>query len=121
MDIAAFFLILVILLFAIVFFLFSYLRRVQKRLQDMTFTYQSALVKHGKRWEQFAPFTDSFNQVADREKFVFLGMPIDGICFDEDAIKFIEFKTGNSHLSKKQQQIKHQIEQKQVQWIELRF
>ena len=52
---------------------------------------------------------------------MFLGMPIDGICFDDDQIKFIEFKTGNSHLSKKQQQIKKQIEQKQVQWIELRF
>lgn len=121
MDIVLFLLMLVILLFAIVFLLFSSLRRAQKKLQEMTFTYQSAAVKHGKRWEQFAPFMDSFSQVADREKFVFLGMPIDGICFDDDAIKFMEFKTGNSHLSKKQQQIKEQVERKNVKWIELRF
>lgn len=121
MNTVLFLLILVVILFAIAFFLSFYLRRAQRQLEAMTFQYQSANVKHGKRWEQFAPFMDSFSQVADREKFVFIGMPIDGICFDDDAIKFMEFKTGKSQLSKKQQQIKEQVAQKKVQWIELRF
>ncbi len=118
-----FILLLLLFLFSLILIYFLY-RRVlllQQQLEEVQFSYQSANVKHGKRWEQFAPFMDSFSQVANKENFSFLGMPIDGVCFDDDAIKFIEFKTGLSKLSSKQQQIKHQVDNKQIKWIELRF
>jgi len=121
MNTTLFLLILVVILFAIALFLFSYLRRVQRRLQETRFTYQSTAVKHGQHWEQFVPFMDDFTKVAQRENFVFIGMPIDGISFDDDGIKFIEVKTGKSQLNQKQRHVKQQVQQKNVQWIELRF
>lgn len=50
-----------------------------------------------------------------------MGMPIDGICFDEDSIKFIEIKTGNSKLSQKQEKIKKMVENKKVEFKEVRY
>jgi len=48
-------------------------------------------------------------------------MPIDGISFDDDSIKFIEIKTGTSQLNKKQRKIRDLIKNKKVEWHELRF
>jgi len=104
--------------------LYSLYRRfatLQEKYTDLEFTYKSTAVKHGQHWEQFAPFMDDFSKVAQRENFVFIGMPIDGISFDDDAIKFIEIKTGKSQLNQKQKQVKHHIQNKNVEWIELRF
>lgn len=48
-------------------------------------------------------------------------MPIDFIVFDEDSIKFIECKTGQSPLSPKQKKIKQQIENGLVEFKEVRY
>src|SRR3989344_4077635 len=112
-----------IIAFLVICLILLYLRlsSVQRHLEEITFSYKSAAVKHGQHWEQFVPFMDAFTQVAQRENFVFIGMPIDGISFDDDAIKFIEIKTGKSQLNQKQKQVKEHIQKKNVEWIDLRF
>lgn len=79
---------------------------------------KSQQVMFGKSFEHFVPFIKDFP--GDREKTVFLGMPIDLIAFDEDSIKFIEVKTGQSQLSNKQKFIKKQIEDGKVEFLEVR-
>ncbi len=89
--------------------------------KELGSSYKSKVVIHGKNWEVFAPFMKDFENVASKENFRFLGNPIDGIAFDDDEIKFIEFKTGKSSLSPKQKHIKSQVQSKKVKWIELHF
>ncbi len=48
-------------------------------------------------------------------------MPIDGVIFGDDMIKFIEIKTGNAQLSSKQKKIKKMIENNQVEFKEVRY
>ncbi|MDP1694222.1 MAG: Holliday junction resolvase-like protein [Candidatus Woesearchaeota archaeon] len=114
------FLIIGVLVLALVF-LYSRFSSLKQSYTDLTFTYKSAAVKHGQHWEQFVPFMDAFTKVAQRENFVFIGMPIDGISFDDNGIKFIEIKTGKSQLNQKQKQVKDHVQKKNVEWIELRF
>ncbi len=99
-------------------YLFIHYRR---RFRALEHEHRSMYVKHGKSWEHFVPFMQEFEKVANRENFVFIGMPVDGIAFDENAIKFIEIKTGKSQLSAKQKHIKQLVENKRVEWHELRF
>ncbi len=89
--------------------------------EQLLHDYKGMAVKHGQSWEQFLPFTKEFESIAHKENFTFIGMPIDGIAFEDDAIKFIEVKTGKSQLSNKQKQVKELIQKKQVEWHELRF
>lgn len=109
-----------IILILIVYILFKYTSKLKKKLKQKEFDYKSTVVKHGKNWENFVPFMQDFKQIANKDNFVFLGNPIDGIAFDEDYIKFIEIKTGSSQLNKKQKQIKDQIQNKKIKWFELR-
>ena len=115
------FILLIFLSLALFLFYFFRYQKLYQQYHSLEFTYRSTAVKHGQHWEQFVPFMDDFAKVAQRENFVFIGMPIDGISFDDDAIKFIEIKTGKSQLNQKQRQVKKLIEGKQVEWIELRF
>lgn len=119
-------LIFIIVLLAIIFiYLYIVTKRELEELKkihgELKFDYRSAVVKHGKNWENFVPFMPEFERVANKDNFVFLGMPIDGISFDEDAIKFIEIKTGKSNLSIKQKAIKRLVEDKKIRWHELRY
>lgn len=114
-------LLLILFLCAVLVLLIMYVAHLRRNIQLKQFKIQSANVKHGKSWEQFVPFMPEFEKIASKDNFMFLGNPIDGIAFDEDAIKFIEFKTGTSRLSPKQQRIKKQIEEKNVEWHELRY
>ena len=115
--------ILGVLFMILVFYLFvaKKLSRMHAELEDAKFSYKSMYVKHGKSWEHFVPFMQEFEQVANKDNFVFIGSPIDGIAFDDDAIKFIEIKTGTSQLSKNQKRVKQLVEDKKVSWHELRF
>lgn len=116
---------IVILLVIIFVYLYLVTKRELEELkrihEELTFAYRSTVVKHGKNWENFVPFMPEFEKIANKDNFVFLGMPIDGVSFDEDAIKFIEIKTGKSNLSTKQKAIKRLVEDKKVQWHELRY
>ena len=72
--------------------------------------------------EQFAPFTDTFQNFGwDIQEFKFLGRPVDGIQFEEDEIIIVEFKTGDSNMSQKQRRIKALIDEGKVRFQEIRF
>lgn len=92
---------------------------LKAEIKKLNSSLKSSQVKFGKSFEHFVPFIKNFP--GDKEKTVFLGMPIDFISFDEDTIKFIEVKTGQSQLSAKQKHIKNQIENHQVEFKEVRY
>jgi hypothetical protein len=50
--------------------------------------------------------------------FRFLGDPVDGIQFEDDAILFIRFKTDDTPRTPEQDRIKRLVEQKNVRWFE---
>lgn len=75
--------------------------------------------KFGRVLQHYAPFTKDFP--VPKDKFIFIGTPIDGIAFCEDKIVFLEIKTRNSFLSKNQQRVKKLIEEGKVEFREVRF
>lgn len=79
----------------------------------------------GKFVEKFVPFLEKFRySPADAH---FLGQPIDYIVFDglnEDEVKkivFVEVKSGNSQLSKREKSLRDAIKNKEVYWEEMRI
>lgn len=79
---------------------------------------RSASVSKGKIVEHFAPFM--LPDILNPDEIVFIGSPIDLISFtdidtnDDISIDFLEIKTGNSSLNKKQKLIKEAIYSKRV-------
>lgn len=79
----------------------------------------------GQGAEQIAPYLKNFPYAPQDTRF--LGAPIDLIVFNGsvkdniDKIIFVEIKTGNSQLSKKQKQIRKIIEDGNVEWLEYRI
>ena len=54
------------------------------------------------------PFLESYPY--DPHDFRFVGTPIDGIQFTDDAIVLVEFKAADSQLSQRQRTIKKMVE-----------
>ncbi len=54
----------------------------------------------------------------DAEGFRFLGDPVDGIQFEEEAILFVRFKEGDIPRTKQQDHVKNLVEDGKVQWYE---
>ncbi len=75
---------------------------------------RSQSVRYGKLTEQFMPFLESYPY--DPHDFRFLGTPIDGVQFTEDAIVLIEFKAAGSRLSSRQRVIKKMVEEGAVRF-----
>jgi predicted Holliday junction resolvase-like endonuclease len=79
---------------------------------------RSAGVTKGQVVEHFAPFMIS--DILNSDEMVFVGSPIDLISFtgigelDEISIDFLEIKTGNSALSRKQKLIREAVFSKRV-------
>ncbi len=69
--------------------------------------------------EQFMPFLADYPY--DPSNFRFIGTPIDGIQFNDDRIILIEFKTGNSQLTSKQQKIAELIRKGKISFEEHRL
>jgi len=115
------YILIILLLLLFIFYYRKKLNTFQKQLEELQFANRSQSVKHGKNWEHFVPFMKDFEEIADKNNFVFIGMPIDGIAFDEDAIKFIEIKTGKGQLSKKQRQVRDLVKEGKVEWVELKY
>lgn len=116
-----FFLVLLLLLLTAVLLAYlrgKKLRRLEEVFAELKHQKKSGEVLHGKSWEEFAPFMKHYP--FDPKNFKFLGMPIDGISFEDDAIYFVEIKTGKSGLNMKQKQIRAQVEEGQVKWLEFR-
>jgi len=80
---------------------------------------KSSEVRLGNIAETLAPFLDQFD--FDPENCIFLGKPIDYISFEDEAITFIEIKSGKAQLSTKQRHIRDLIKAKQVVWKEVRI
>ena len=71
--------------------------------------------------EQLSPFLKDFPVSKEEcQNLNFLGMPIDYIHFGEDEILFIEVKSGNSRLSKKQRHIRDLISDGKVKFTVFR-
>ena len=95
--------------------LYLLLKRANRRLKDalaamenLSFQKRSQSAKYGKLSEQFMPFLEQYPY--DPHYFRFLGTPIDGVQFTDDAVVLVEFKTAGSQLSQKQQKIKQLVE-----------
>lgn len=115
------FIVLTLILFTLWLTAMKKLKNISEDFGQLRHDHRSIFVKHGKAWENFVPFMPDFTKIADKDNTVFLGMPVDLISFDDDAIKFIEVKTGKAKLSHNQQRIKKLIMEKKVEWHELRF
>jgi predicted Holliday junction resolvase-like endonuclease len=79
---------------------------------------RSTNVSKGKIVEHFAPFM--LPDILNPDEMVFIGSPIDLISFtdidtkDDISIDFLEIKTGNSSLNKKQKLIREAVFNKRV-------
>jgi|TARA_B100001996_G_scaffold73182_1_gene53782 predicted Holliday junction resolvase-like endonuclease len=85
---------------------------------------QRAIIK-GDISEIIAPWSMTVvNSVAELN---FLGNPIDFVGFkgldgdNQIEIKFIEVKSGRSKLNKNQQRIRNAVEEKRIEWVEVRL
>jgi len=110
-----FFAIAVIFLVIVIYFY----RKLQKEVSELVSDKQSILTRHGKSVEQFIPFLKDYPY--SKENFRFLGTPIDGMQFENEKVIFVEFKTGESKLSERQERIKKLVEQKKVEFKEFRM
>lgn len=80
---------------------------------------KSTEVRMGQLMEKLVPLLDVFG--GDHENAVFLGMPIDFLLFNDDAVVFIEVKTGGAQLSTKQRKIRDLINDKKVEFRVVRI
>lgn len=93
--------------------------KTRQKFLNVLYDKKSISTRYGKMTEQFLPFLKDFPY--NPENFRFLGNPIDGVQFEDDKIIFIEFKTGKSKLSSKQEKIKELILKKKVSFEEHRL
>jgi len=106
--------ILVIVIALILKFFFS----MKAEYNSLLFSKQSQSVKYGQLTEQWLPFSKNFP--FNSQNFRFIGKPVDGVCFEDDKIVFVEFKTNKSQLSESQKKVKELAKNKKVEWFELR-
>ncbi|MFH0832418.1 MAG: Holliday junction resolvase-like protein [Candidatus Aenigmatarchaeota archaeon] len=92
---------------------------MKMQIDELISRKHSLSTKYGKMSEQFFPFLESYPY--DREKFRFIGNPIDGVQFEEDKIIFVEFKTANSQLTTRQKEIRDIVKKGRVEFEEFRI
>ena len=80
---------------------------------------RSLSASYGRITEQWFPLMNKYPY--DSANFRFLGTPIDGVQFEEDAIVFVEFKANRSELSTSQRKFRSMIEKGKVRWEEYHF
>lgn len=88
----------------------------KEEAQELQHRKRSLSTTYGKITEQFAPFMDRYP--FDARRFRFIGSPIDGVQFTDDAIYIVEIKSADSTLSQKQRRIKKLVEEGHVFWYE---
>lgn len=88
------------------------------RLKEKTTTVESqkksSEVRLGQMAENFMPFIRDYPY--NHKNFRFLANPVDGIQVEDDAVIFVEFKTGGAKLSKIQKHIKELVAQGKVRF-----
>jgi predicted Holliday junction resolvase-like endonuclease len=112
-----------LLLLCAVSFFYSYRLKIacdalKKQNAKILSQKKSSEVKTGHIAEKFAPFLGNFKH--DPSRCVFLGQPIDYLCFEDEGITFCEVKSGQSKLSNKQKMIRDHIISGNVFWEEFR-
>ena len=80
---------------------------------------KSSEVRLGKMAENMAPFFKEWPY--DPNNFRFLGNPVDGIQFDNDAITFVEIKTGKARLVASQKKVKELVTNGKVKFVTFRI
>lgn len=110
---------LIVLLAILCFFLYQRIMELSSYANDLSFSKASQSVKYGKMSENWIPLSEKFPY--EKERFRFLGNPIDGITFLDDKIVFCEFKSGKATLSSTQERIKELVKNKRVEWMEFRI
>lgn len=75
---------------------------------------KSSEVRLGQISENIIPFLEDFPY--DSKNIRGLFNPIDLLCFEKDAIVFVELKSGGSKLSPKQKNIKELVEENKVRF-----
>jgi predicted Holliday junction resolvase-like endonuclease len=111
------FFVLIILIIAI--FLYKSQKEIQglkAQIQEITSKKHSLSVRYGRLTEQFMPFLEQYPY--NEHNFRFIGNPIDGIQFEDDKIIFVEFKTADSKLTKKQKRIQELVKKGEVEFRE---
>lgn len=76
--------------------------------------------KFGRIFQYWVPFSKKFTQ-EERDNFVFVGQPIDGIIFKKDEIVFVEIKTNGAILTENQKRVRELVKQKKISFREVRF
>ncbi len=104
----------IIVLLVVCIILFLLLVSARRRLAMLGWQKRSQSVRYGRLTEQFMPFLESYPY--DSQDFRFLGTPIDGVQFTEDAVILVEFKTADSHLSRRQRTIMKMVEEGAVRF-----
>jgi predicted Holliday junction resolvase-like endonuclease len=106
--------------------MYFYTRKLKKYADEKTQQYnklisqkKSSEIRLGQISEHLIPFTKNFP--FDPKKARFIGSPIDMIVFEENKIVFVEVKTGDSKLSNLQKNIRKIVEDKNIEWFELRI
>ncbi|MGP1454501.1 MAG: Holliday junction resolvase-like protein [Treponema sp.] len=102
-------------------------QRFSKRIDDerADAVKRSRAVLNGQFSEQFAAYLPDFP--ADPTEVRFIGKPVDFIAFCGasvdmiDEVIFIEVKTGNAALTKKEQSLRSAITNKRVRFVEYRI
>ena len=98
-------------------------REFERRIRDDAVK-KSQAVTLGKVTEHLIPYLPDF--AYNPRDVRFLGSPIDLIVFDgldEGRVKnliFIEVKTGDADLNSRERRVRDAVENKRVQWLELR-
>ena len=116
----------VILILGSAYVLVSQLIKARREAKEKIIEYsrllsqkKSSEVRLGQISEKLVPFLKFFKY--DPKNAYFIGMPIDYIVFEDDKIIFVEIKTGDSALSKKQNAIKNIIKNKNVEFEIIRI
>jgi predicted Holliday junction resolvase-like endonuclease len=85
---------------------------------------RSQAVTAGKVLEQLVPYLPEF--AFNPKDARFLGSPVDFVVFDglsEGAVRqviFVEVKTGNAELSRRERQVRDAVEARRVVWADIR-
>ena len=112
---------IILVLFMVLIVLFLLLHYSKKKLSEKTEVIteldkkkRSQSIRYGKLTEQFMPFLETYPY--DPQDFRFLGTPIDGVQFTDEAIVLVEFKAAGSQLSQRQRTIKRMVEEGAVRF-----
>ena len=102
----------------ILFLLLSYSRKKlsakTEAINELDKQKRSQSIRYGKLTEQFMPFLETYPY--DPQDFRFLGTPIDGVQFTDEAVVLVEFKAAGSQLSQRQRTIKRMVEEGAVRF-----